>query len=115
MRSYTVDQKSINEVTRNLENTIKQVRNAATTAVQISAAQAVVYAKQNAPWTDRTGNARKSIHSESSSDGMSAAVGIGEHYGKYLETGYGGRYRIIDPAVFSYGKAMFAKNLKGIM
>lgn len=113
--NYKVEIVGVNEVIRNLENTMKQMRNAAQTALQISAAQAVVYAKQTAPWTDRTGDARRSIHSETSSDGMSVAIGIGEHYGKYLETGFGGRYRTIDPAVFSYGKAMFAKNLRSIL
>lgn len=113
--SITIDRKSINEVVRNLENAMKHMKNSAQTALEISGVQAVVYAKQNAPWTDRTGNARKSIHSETSSDGMSVSVGIGEWYGKHLETSYGGRYRIVDPAVFSYGKAMLLKNLRGIL
>ena len=115
MPSTRVTVYGVNDVIRNLENTMKQVRNAAQTALQISAVQAVVYAKQNAPWTDRTGNARRSIHSESASDGMSVSIGIGVSYGVFLENGYGGRYRIIDPAVFSYGKAMFAKNLRSIL
>lgn len=114
-RTITVDQRSINEVVRNMENVVKQMRNAGQTALQISAMQVVVYAKQNAPWTDRTGNARRSIHSETSMDGMSIAIGIGESYGRFLETGFGGRYRVIDPSVFSYGKAMFLKNLRSIL
>lgn len=105
----------VNEVMRNLDNTLKQMKRAGSTVVQITAAQAVVYAKQTAPWTDRTGDARRSIHSESDREGMSASIGIGVDYGRYLETGFGGRYRVIDPAVFSYGKAMFIKNLKGIL
>ena len=105
----------VDEVVKNLEKTLVQVKDAAGTAVQITAAQAVVYAKQNAPWTDRSGDARRSIHMESSDNGMGAYVGIGMFYGKYLETNYGGRYRIVDPAVFSYGKNMFIRNLKGIL
>lgn len=103
------------QVSKRLEETIRSLERAGGLAVQVTAAQCVVYAKQRAPWTDRTGNARRSIHSEPGDKNMSAAIGIGVFYGKYLEKSHGGRYRVIDPTVFSYGKVEFMKNLKGIM
>lgn len=115
MSSTSTKITGVDEVVKNLQNAMVQLEKAGGTAVQITAAQIVVYAKQNAPWRDRTGNARRSIHSEASADLMSSSIGIGMSYGKYLELSFGGRYRIVDPAVFSYGKAMFANNLKGIM
>lgn len=77
----------------------------------------VVYAKRGAPWRDRTGDARRSIHSESDQDGVNitVSIGIGVYYGLYLELDYGGRYRIVDPAVFGYGKAQMQTMLKGLM
>ena len=103
------------DIVSNLDKTMESVKKAGAMAVQMAGAECVVYAKHNAPWTDRTGNARRSIHQERSSDGMEAMVGIGMPYGKYLELNHGGKYRIIHPTVFSYGKAQFLKNLKGIL
>lgn len=60
------------------------------------------YSKLNAPWTDRTGNARNSIiASDSVVDGnrVYGVVAIGVEYGKFLELCNGGKYRIIKPAV----------------
>lgn len=105
----------VKEVNDKLGQTIESVKRAGAMAVQMAGTETVVYAKHNAPWTDRTGNARKSIHQESSNNGLATMVGIGMPYGKYLELCNGGKYRIIHPAVFSYGKAQLLKNLKGIL
>lgn len=105
----------LKEINKKLDQVMDSVRESAKVAVQITAAQCVVYAKQSAPWQDRTGDARRSIHSEKGNQGMSATVGIGVSYGKYLETSFGGRYRVVDPTVFSYGKSVFRTNLRGIM
>lgn len=105
----------VQSVVDKLGETMESVKKAGAMAVQMAGAECVVYAKHNAPWTDRTGNARRSIHQESSADGMEAMVGIGMPYGKYLELNHGGKYRIIHPTVFSYGKAQLLKNLKGIL
>ena len=103
------------QVLANLKEAIKSAEKAGGMAVQMTGAECVVYAKHNAPWTDRTGNARRSIHQESANNGMKAYVGIGMPYGKYLELDHGGKYRIVHPTIFSYGKAQFIKNLKGIL
>lgn len=57
--------------------------------------------KRNAPWTDRTGNARQTLHSE-----VEELVNVtvitfahGMDYGRYLELSHGGRYAIIGPAL----------------
>lgn len=67
-------------------------------------------AKQYAPWTDRTGNARRSIRSQDTSDDETVRVSVGMgikgslEYPLYLEMSNGGKYRVIDPTVFGYGK-----------
>lgn len=49
------------------------------------------YAKENAPWTDRTGHARQGIHGGVDSDGNKFILYLshGVEYGRYLEEGTG--------------------------
>ena len=60
------------------------------------------YAKQNAPWTDRTSNARQGLHSFSQALGRETValyLAHGMDYGIYLETRFQGRYAIIWPTI----------------
>lgn len=104
-----------NDIARALDAAIDSVRRRASETVQYTATQCVVKSKHDAPWTDRTGNARRSIHQESADNGMSALVGIGAFYGKYLELSHGGKYRVIHPTVFNYGRIVLIKNLRRIL
>jgi hypothetical protein len=79
-----------------------------------------VAAKAEAPWHDRTGNARRSIHNEvnDTGDAIIGSVGMGGQgleYTEVLELGHGGRYRIIDPIVFGMGVAEFRKDLQDLI
>lgn len=80
------------------------------------------WAKQNAPWTDRTANARQSLHAwveQLSKDTVAIYLSHGMYYGKYLEyrfRGYGtphGRYAIIWPTIQNH-LAPIETMLKGI-
>lgn len=57
--------------------------------------------KANAPWTDRTGNARQSLYANV--DELVAEIvitfGHGVSYGKFLELRHMGAYAIISPAI----------------
>lgn len=57
--------------------------------------------KQNAVWTDRTGNARQTLWSEVFDfiDVIVLAFGHGVSYGVFLELANQGRYAIITPAL----------------
>jgi hypothetical protein len=56
--------------------------------------------KQNAPWRDRTGNARNSIFGVGvKEDRIRAYHGIGMFYGVFLELSFQGRYRVIWPTM----------------
>lgn len=57
--------------------------------------------KANAPWTDRTGNARQTLHVdvEATVGAIALYLAHGMHYGIYLETKHAGRYAIVTPAV----------------
>ena len=63
------------------------------------------YAKRNAPWTDRTGNARRTLTGfVVSEDEDTMLIGLAGmmHYSPKLELNYGGRYAIIVPTLDSY-------------
>jgi hypothetical protein len=60
------------------------------------------FAKENAPWQDRTANARQSLHSyvmEVSQGVVELYLSHGVHYGIYLETRFSGAYAIIWPTL----------------
>lgn len=60
------------------------------------------YAKEYAPWTDRTANARQSLHAfveELADDAVRLYLAHGMDYGVYLETKYQGRYAILWPTI----------------
>ena len=61
------------------------------------------YAKDNAEWTDQTGNARQSLNAgvieELSRDMVIIYLQHGVNYGGFLETRWSGRYAIIWPTI----------------
>lgn len=73
-------------------------------------------AKMNAPWRDRTGNARRSIGSRVDTFGekITGVLGIGVFYGVWLEVSNQGRYRIVQPTLDSTRNKLIS-NLRGIL
>lgn len=70
------------------------------------------YAKLNAPWTDRTGKARRTMAGFVQWDeGGDLLVGIAGHmpYSPDLELRYGGRYAILVPTVDSYAPTILER------
>jgi hypothetical protein len=67
------------------------------------------YAQANAPWEDRTGDAREGLHSEVEIDGDEVVLSL-EHtvdYGLWLEVIQNGRFAIIMPTLEHFaGKVM---------
>ena len=72
---------------------------------QFVATKMEAYSRQNAPWTDRTGNARSGLFGVVDEDIARGIVtiylahGHTIHYGMALELGYGGKYAIIMPTI----------------
>lgn len=68
------------------------------------------WAKQNAPWTDRTGHARQSLVATSSVDNSGAGgatvgtitLASGAEYGIWLELAHAGKWGIIAKALAQY-------------
>lgn len=59
-------------------------------------------AKENAPWTDRTANARQTLHTfvnQLSKDTVELYLAHGMEYGHQLETRREGKYAVIWPTI----------------
>lgn len=65
-------------------------------------------AQQNAPWSDRTSNARDGLVAEASMEGGDIVVTLMHtvDYGEWLETIQSGRFAIIMPTLDKYGPAV---------
>lgn len=72
------------------------------------------YARANAQWTDRTGNARQGLAAKYSASGGIHIITVshGVPYGIWLETRWAGRYAIIEPTVKHEG-ARIMESMRG--
>ena len=81
-----------------------------------AAEAAEAFMKANAPWTDRTGQARAGLHAEviASDNTFVLSMGHGQNveYGIWLETRFNGRFAIVIPTqiIFSSRLEGFIKN-----
>lgn len=69
--------------------------------------KALTHAKTNAPWTDRTGNARAGLGVDIGwvpMESHSLTLFHRMPYGIFLETRWGGRYAIILPTIRLFGR-----------
>lgn len=67
--------------------------------------QVQAYARNNAPWADRTSNARNGLMARAFKEGQSHGIELshGVPYGIWLEVRFNGRYAIIEPTVRAQG------------
>ena len=74
------------------------------------AAEAEQRAKENAPWTNRTGDARKLLTGRVIDDGEALGVALCHRveYGKHLETAHDGKYAILKPTIEGLRSDFFA-------
>lgn len=72
-----------------------------TATIAYHATQAGAYARKNAPWTDRTSNARNALSASAERDRphYRVIVSHGMPYGVWLEVRFSGRYAIIGPTI----------------
>lgn len=89
----------------NLKNGIVAVDKKAQAAVEMYAKNQSKmlesYAKQKAPWTDRTGMARKSLNAttEKKENGIRITLAHGVDYGLWLELAHEKRFAIVKPTI----------------
>lgn len=89
-----------------------KIRRAIRAAFQYHEAKAVAYARQNAPWTDRTSNARNGLFAQTAYTRNRKAfvmvIGHSVPYGLWLEVRFSGRFAIIRPTVNYIGPRLMA-------
>lgn len=75
------------------------------TVLEYHAPQVASYAKDNAPWSDVTGNARNGLDAKTYRDGTKRGIVLFHQvpYGIWLEVRHDGRYAIIDPTIQAQG------------
>lgn len=85
----------------NLGAAEKRFRRAASITVNSMAPRVENYMKNNAPWTDQTGNARNGLAARAYTDGDDYGIVLFHQvpYGIFLETKFGGRDAIIQPTI----------------
>jgi hypothetical protein len=85
------------------------VRAAILQIAQRRAPEIEAWMKANAPWTDRTGNARQTLSVEVRMFATQVVIWMshGVTYGKYLELAYGGQYAVIGPALDQFAPAIW--------
>lgn len=75
-------------------------------AFEFQAPKSAARMKSEAPWTDRTGNARSGLFTETKHAGghHSMLLAHGMSYGIYLERNHSGRYAIVIPEIARAGQ-----------
>lgn len=98
----TVQWQGREDINRNLMLYTAKVREALLNLAQYFAARMEEYAKTNAPWQDRTANARQSLYAHAFTMAEEAVVirlGHGVNYGIFLETRWAGKYSVLWPTI----------------
>ena len=79
--------------------------------VQRRAPEIQNWMKENAPWTDRTGNARQGLHTDPNqviNQLVWLILSHGVDYGVYLEHKNAGRFAIVSPAIDHWAPIIWA-------
>jgi hypothetical protein len=90
---------------RNMNNGELQVNSKLNALLQYYAPEVENWMKSNAPWTDRTGNARNGLAARAyqDKDGHGIILYHQVPYGIWLEIRFNGEYAIIGPALQYWG------------
>ena len=80
--------------------------------------EAEAFARTNAPWTDRTGNARSGLHADVNiieyGQAFELIVAHSVHYGIWLEVRFSGKYAIIQPTIDFIGHLLISRIAESI-
>jgi len=109
--------KWINPLSRNIMVGEKTLRHAVWTSIQKGAIEGQNHMRTNAPWTDRTGNARQGLFGRAFRNGKNGYTIV--YYGTvpyqiWLEVANSGTYKIIEPTLQIMGPKVMS-DLRSIM
>lgn len=106
MANATFDLNGIDEVIKNLKNFVPRLKAALALDAENIAANMEAWAKNNAPWTDQTGDARDFIKQTvkwTNADILMVSLSHNVNYGIYLELCNEGKYAILEKAIAEFG------------
>lgn len=94
-------QAGIRKLKINLDKLDREVELRIAGVVDYQATQSEFFMKTNAPWTDRTGNARAGLFTATKKEGKKFFILLSHTapYGIWLEVRWSGRYAIVVPAL----------------
>lgn len=101
----------IDTLTPSLQSLLPRIDAGVDLAFDVATAAAETYARLNAPWTDRTGNARAGLMAQHDKVPMvshSLTVYHTMPYGVWLEVRWSGRYAIIGPTLVAISEELSA-------
>lgn len=98
------------QLQRKTRDMAPRIENAVNQTMLFGSAKGVEHMKTNAPWTDRTGNARAGLHVVPDLDGNKKTLTFAHtmSYGIWLEVIQNGKYQIIMPTVKLTGQQIMA-------
>jgi hypothetical protein len=97
-----IDISSMNAVLKNIEVQEAKVKTALLAVTNVVALKMEAWAKQNAPWTDRTGTARRNLKAHVSfAEANKLVISMSHHvdYGVWLELAHERKYSILEKAI----------------
>lgn len=100
-----IDPNSINTVIANIEDYTKKLQAGLLIITKQVAIKMENWAKTNAPWTDRTTNARRGLFADADWENVTKLVVSMSHtvdYGPMLELAYERKYAILERAIEQY-------------
>lgn len=105
---FEINEEKLSEIIDSLR---KQAESAVNDVCEAGAVSMECYAKANAPWTDRTGNARRTIESFIEKENHKRHIGVCGNmlYSPALEMLYGKKYAILYPTVQAKTGEIMAK------
>lgn len=91
----------VNDAMSGLQRAHAEILQAVESCGQTAVGNMEHYAKEHRPWTDRTGNARRTLEGRLEHSGAQYHLAVVGHmpYSVYLELGFGQRYAILYPTV----------------
>lgn len=104
------------EITPNLARIEPYVNDVVATVFRYNEGRVEAHARTNAPWTDRTANARNGLIAQSGRQGGTHFLILAHRvsYGIWLEVRFGGKYAIIMPTLDLYAPQIMDQ-IEGIL
>jgi len=102
-------------ISANIDIYSERIKAAVAAVCQYYSQQGATYAKENKPWTTRTGDAKKFLHGKvvSGNKSIRARISHGVYYGIYLEKKYSGKYGVL-PKVLRRYEGEFLEDIQRI-